>query len=104
MGKLRAEPGAAVASAEGDDAGERRLILVRIEAEVVMRDAPARLDGRRPGDQQARSRERELAEMGEVPVRGATILGAVFAHRREDDAVGQEIGRASCRERVCQYV
>src|SRR3546814_1605802 len=93
MGKLRAEPGAAVASAEGDDAGERRLILVRIEAEVVMRDAPARLDGRRLGDQQARSRERELAEMGEVPVRGATILGAVFAHRRDDDAVDRKSTR-----------
>src|SRR3546814_7520652 len=65
MGKLRAEPGAAVASAEGDDAGERRLILVRIEAEVVMRDAPARLDGRRLGAQQARSRERELARSEE---------------------------------------
>src|SRR3546814_3193345 len=66
-------------------------------AEVVMRDAPTRLDGRRLGDQQARSRERELAEMGEVPVRGATILGAVFAHRRDDDAVGQ--GKATERDR-----
>src|SRR3546814_14426844 len=62
-----------------------------------MREAPTRLDGRRLGDQQARSRERELAEMGEVPVRGATILGAVFAHRRDDDAVGQ--GKATERDR-----
>ena len=34
----------------------------------------------------------DLAELGDVPDRAITLAG------------GREIGRASCRERVCQYV
>src|SRR3546814_6517142 len=38
----------------------------------------------------------EAADVGPVPLAGGTGLEAVAMH--------QEIGRASCRERVCQYV
>ena len=68
---------------------QRGFGVVRIEAEVVRRDAA--IGGHRGGfdDQQSGAGQRELAQMDEVPVGGLAVFGRVLAHRRDDDAVGQ---------------
>src|SRR3546814_18663226 len=35
---------------------------------------------------------------------GAAVAAALPRTSREDDVFGERIGRAACRERVCQYV
>ncbi len=79
----------AVTPAIGDGAGERRLVVVRIDAETPMGDAAAALHGRRLDDEQGRAGIGQHAEMDEMPVVGAAVVGAVLAHGRDDDAVCQ---------------
>src|SRR3546814_1286432 len=50
-------------------------------------------------------RARVIAKFGEghrCPYRGVGVLASVLAHAGH--VAADEIGRASCRERVCQYV
>ncbi|OIQ79824.1 hypothetical protein GALL_384370 [mine drainage metagenome] len=68
---------------------QRRLVGVGPQAEVARRDAPDRLDRGGLDDQQPGARQRELAEVDQVPVAGAAVVGRVLAHRRDRDAVGQ---------------
>ena len=59
------------------------------EPEVVRRDAPARLDGRRLEDDQPGPAHGASAQVHEVPVTSAALLRRVLAHRRDGDAVPQ---------------
>src|SRR3546814_9585519 len=43
-------------------------------------------------------------EIGAAQARHVGIDGEPGQHRRSVEAGAQQIGRASCRERVCQYV
>jgi len=69
--------------------GERELVAVRIESEAAMGDPPRALHRRRLDHQEPRAGDREAAEMHPVPVGGAAVIGAVLAHRRDDDAIRQ---------------
>src|SRR3546814_14486182 len=46
-----------------------------------------------------------LLDAGEVTICGEESFGTSSSHAREKDGLwAVQIGRASCRERVCQYV
>ena len=92
MRDLDAELGGAGAPAMGDDARQRRLVVVGVEPHAAMGDAAAALDMRRFDDHEARAGIGQHAEMGEMPVGGGAVIGAVLAHRRDDDAVGNSTG------------
>ena len=83
-------------------AAHRRLGLVRPEAHVGVGDAAFGQNGGRLDGQQRRARQREMAEMDEVPVGHAAVDGRVLAHRRDDDAVGQLEGTDAkrCKQRA----
>ena len=89
MRDLDAELGGAGPPAVGDDARQRRLVVVGVEPHAAVGDAAAALDMRRLDDDEARAGIGQHAEMGEMPVGGGAVVGAVLAHRRDDDAVGE---------------
>jgi hypothetical protein len=89
----------------GDDARERRLAVVGIEAEAAVRDAAASLDASRLDDEQRCTGIGKHAEMIDVPVGGHTILGTVLAHGRDDDPVRKfEIGEPDRGEQSTGHV
>jgi hypothetical protein len=94
----RSDPAAVV-----DDARQRRLAVVVVEADVAVRDAAAPLHRRRFHHEQPGARVRQHAEVGHVPVARAAVVGAVLAHRRDDDPVGElDLGQSDRREqRAC---
>ena len=99
MGDLDAELGRADAAAMVDHARERRLAGVGIEAEAAMGDAPVPLHMGGLDDQEAGAAIGEHAQMREMPVVGTAVIGAVLAHGRDDDAVGEiELGKPERRE------
>ena len=78
---------------------KRRFVVVGIQAEAAMRDAAMALDVRRLHDHQRGAGIGQHAEMHEVPVIGAAIVGRILAHRRDHDAVGKlEARHAKRRE------
>ena len=82
---------------EGGDAGEEGDVVVGVDAEVAGGDAAFGADGGGFGDDGAGSADGAGAEVDEVPVVGVAVGGAVLAHGRDDDAVGE--GDAALRER-----
>ena len=98
MGDLDAPFGAAGAPRRGQHAAERGFVVVGIEPEAAMGDAAVARDVGRLHHDQRRAAIGQHAEMHQVPVVGAAVVGAVLAHGRDDDAVGefdtgQPIGR-----------
>ncbi len=89
MGELDAHLAGSVAAAMGDDARERRLAVVGVEPQASVGDAAAALDAGRFDHDQPRARIGQHAEMIDVPVGGDAVVGAVLAHRRHDDPVGE---------------
>ena len=89
MRDLDAELGGAGAARRRDHAGERRFVVVRVEPEAAMGDAAVALDMGRLDDHQRGAGIRQHAEMHQVPVIGAAVVGRILAHRRNDDAVGK---------------
>ena len=87
MGELDAELGRAVAPADVDDVLERRFAVVRIEPEATVRNAAMAFHMGRLHDDEAGAGIGEHAEMGDVPVAGGAVIGAVLAHRRHDNAI-----------------
>jgi len=72
-----------------NDALERRFGFVRIKPHAAMGDATVALHMSRLDDDEAGARIRQHAKMGKVPISGATVGGAVLAHRGYDDAILQ---------------
>ena len=65
-----------------------------------MGDAAVALDMRRLDDHQRGAGIRQHAEMHQVPVVGAAVVGRILAHRRDDDAVGKrQAGQSDRREK-----
>jgi hypothetical protein len=87
MGELHAEFRASVLAEEGNDARQRLLVRVGIEAEAHRRNAPGRLDRGRFGDHQPQICERVGAEVDGVPLARIAVLRGVPAHRRQHDAI-----------------
>ena len=79
--ELNANLGRADAPAMGDDARERRFVVIGIKAEATVGDAAAPLHVGRFDHHQRGARVGEHAEMAEVPIVGRAIVGAVLAHR-----------------------
>ena len=99
MGELDAEFRGAVAPAGVDDVLERRLAIIGIKSEAAVSDAPVALHMGRLHDEQAGAGIGEHAEMGHVPVVRAAVIGAVLAHRRDDDAIVEfDAGKFDGRE------
>jgi hypothetical protein len=99
MGKLDTELGGADAVAVVDHVQQRRLAMVRVEAEAAVGDAAGPLHVRRLDDGEAGAGIRQHAEMRHVPVVADAVVGAVLAHRRDDDAVVErKIGEPERRE------
>ena len=73
--------------AMGDDARQRRLVVVGIKPEAAVGDTPAPLDVGRLDHHQIGARVGEHAEMAEMPIGSRAVVGAVLAHGRNDDAV-----------------
>ena len=88
---------AAVSFEEVGDAGEEGDVVVGVDAEVAGGDAAFGTDGGGFGDDGACATDGAAAEMDEVPVVGVAVDGAVLAHGRDDDAVGE--GEAALLER-----
>jgi hypothetical protein len=55
-----------------------RLLLIVVEAEAIVADAPDRLDCRRLEHQSARAAHGERAELRDVPVAGDAVDSAVI--------------------------
>src|SRR5262249_4454766 len=70
-----------------DHMREHRLAVIRVEAEAAVGDAAVALHVRGLDDHKAGAGIRQHAEMRDVPVAGDAVVGAVLAHRRDDDAV-----------------
>ena len=101
MRDLDAELGGADAAAVRDHARHRRLVVVGIEPGAAVGDAAVALDVGRLDDHEAGAAIGQHAEMAEVPVVGAAVVGAVLAHRRDHDAVGKlEAGQAKGEKRA----
>ncbi len=87
MRELDTELRRADALAMQHDALERVLAGIGINAHAAMRDPAKPLDMRRFKHEKPGAGICQHAEMGHVPVVGDAVIGAVLAHRRDDDAV-----------------
>ena len=67
--------------------GQRGLVRIGVQAEVLGRDPPLRRNRRGLQDHEARAREGEVAQVDHVPVRRLAVLGRVLAHGRDDDPI-----------------
>jgi hypothetical protein len=104
VGQLDPDLGVAVSAAGLEDTRQGRLVGVRVEAEAAVRDAALRAHPRRLDHQEPGAGERELAQMHHVPIAGAAVDGAVLAHRRHGDAVGErEIAQRDRREELAWH-
>ena len=92
MRELDADRVPAEAPARRDDASDLGLVVLVIEAGAAVRDAAFARHVRRFDHQQSRAAVGELAEVDQMPVVQAAVVGLVLTHRRDDDAVGQRNG------------
>lgn len=69
--------------------GQRGLAGIGVEADTTgaVTASCLRIDGFR--HHQPGARYGHMAEMHEVPIRHAAVLGAELAHRRDDNPIGQ---------------
>jgi hypothetical protein len=105
MSELDAELGGAVAPAVGNDVGKGSFAIVRVKSEAAVANAPTALDARCLDHEQRRPGIGEHTEVVEVPVGRHAVIGAVLAHRRNNDAVGEfEIGEAYRRKQGASHV
>ena len=74
-------------SHEARDRGPGLGLTVVPESGVLGRDAAARLDRGRLGDDHARAADGVGAEMDQVPFIHQTVRAGILAHRRDEDAV-----------------
>ena len=82
-----------------DDARERRFAGVGVETEAAVADAAAPLHVAHFGDHKTGAGIGQQAQMGLVPVGRHAVIGAVLAHRGDDDAVREvEAGEPNGRE------
>ncbi len=72
-----------------DHARERGLVGIGIKAHAAVGDAAVALHVRGLDHHQRRAGIGQHAEMAEMPVVGAAVVGTVLAHGGDDDAVGK---------------
>src|SRR5437016_175566 len=69
--------------------GECRFVVIGVEAKTAMADPAARLHARRLDHDKTGAGKPESAQVLDMPIGGRAILGAVLAHRRDNDPVRQ---------------
>jgi len=74
---------------EPDDGAEGLGTGVVPDAEIAVGDASPRLDRGRLGEDEPGAAGREPAQVDHVPVGREPVLGRIFAHRRNHDAVAE---------------
>ncbi|MNL24596.1 hypothetical protein D3C87_1460390 [compost metagenome] len=89
VAQLDAELDGRIAAHGRHHAAQRGLGFVGPQAEVSRRDAAIGLHRGGFREQQSGSRQRQMTQMDHVPVGGAAFFRGVFAHGRDDDAIGQ---------------
>jgi len=90
MGELNPERRRTRAAAKANNPRQRPLVRIGIEAEAAMTDAARRFDRRLLDDDKRRARQRQRAQMLEMPVIRRAVFGAVLAHRRHRNAIGKD--------------
>src|SRR6202167_1174814 len=104
MRKLDGELGAADAPAMRHDFLQRRLAGVGVKPKTAMGDAAGAFDVGGFDDQQTGAGIRQHTEMRHVPVVRHAVIGAVLAHRRDDDALGEiKIGEPERRKKCASH-
>src|SRR3954469_6962501 len=73
----------------GDSAIAGHMLIV-VDARAPIRFATNRRDGRFLAKDDSGAAECELAQMDQMPIGRTTIVGAVLAHRRDDDPVARD--------------
>ena len=89
------------------ESGRELAILAEVCNRVASGDLEARVPnlGAAPGAEAARTAVNRLLDVTDAYVReSGAALAAAAAGRYHRRFLAREIGRASCRERVCQYV
>jgi hypothetical protein len=89
MCELHADPDRRVGAHGAEDVRQRRFVGVAVETEVGVRDPSLGRDRGRLDDHQARARQRQVAQVDQVPVARRALARGVLAHRRDDDPVGE---------------
>jgi hypothetical protein len=89
MRQLNAKRRRAGLPAEGNDAGQCRLGFIGIKTETAMRDPAYRFDRGLLDNDKPGTRQRQRTQMLQMPVVGRAVFGAVLAHRRHGDPIGQ---------------
>ena len=89
MGELHRDRGLRMLAHRGEDRLQRRFGGVVPQPEAARRDAADILDMGRLDAEHRGARQRQIVDMGEMPVIGLAIFGRVLAHRRHHDAVGK---------------
>jgi hypothetical protein len=91
MRKLNAKARARVSdlAGGGEDTRQRRLVLIGIYPEAAMSDAAEALYGGGFHDHETGARQGEAHQVLKVPIRGASVLRRILAHRCDDDAIGK---------------
>src|SRR5690242_17657258 len=87
MRDLDADLRRAVFAARGDHAFHRLFVRVAPETRAPRCDAADRLDIGHLDDDESRTGDRQRRQMLRVPIRRDTVVGAVLAERRHDDAI-----------------
>src|SRR5204862_4933449 len=70
-------------------ARHRRVVMVAVESGTTVRDAALARHVGLLDDEESRARARHAAEMGEMPIGHAAVVGRGLAHRRDDQTIGQ---------------
>src|SRR3546814_12530387 len=86
-----------------------RVQVQRADGRVPVESAVSRTARPRRVEQQRRNRVRAVRALEQrlddlLEIHGADLTGVVVGQEREHLGQAQEIGRASCRGRGCQYV
>ena len=89
MGELHRDGGFRMLAHRSEDRLQRGLVGVAVKPEAARRDAADRLDMRRLDAEHRGAGQREIVDVGEMPVIGRAVLGRILAHRRDHDAVGE---------------
>ena len=104
MRKLDAKFRRTDAMAMSNDARQRRLALIGIEPKTAVGDAAAPLHMGRLNDDQPGAGIGQHTQMGDVPVGGDAIGGAILAHRGNDNAIGEfKIRKPDRREQGARH-
>ena len=87
--ELSAHGGVAIVLTKPHHTGERILIRIRPKTQAARRNPPFRANAGRLNHHQSNTAHRELAQVHQVPVGRAALIGAILTHGSNRDSVAQ---------------